>query len=206
MFAAATLFAGIRHAPFTLAAFAASALTGLAAFGARFATGFTRAALARLVTRLARILFSTTLAGLPGFARLAGLAVLSRLSTARSLGDFALELFGERIEFRLGETKLLRLVTQHALGRAFDAAAQFFDPLFRLLAGLASLRKITFPQEVAGEVEGFSATFALSGAFQPIIKIARQHATRQQVGARLLYRVRIILADLADAVVKLAGQ
>jgi hypothetical protein len=44
------------------------------------------------------------------------------LPTALGLRDFALQLLGQQIEFRLRHAQLLRLVAEHAFGGPFDAA------------------------------------------------------------------------------------
>lgn len=175
LLAAATLFPGVGDAPLALGPFAAGTLPRLASFGL-LTTGPALSTLTGLGSGLARILFSTTLARLPSFTRLTRLArafaLLSRLSAAGGLSDFALELFRERIEFRLGKAQLFRVITQHAFGGAFDAAAQFLNSLFRALAGLPGLRQIAFPQHVAGEIEGLSTRIALGGSLKAIVQVA----------------------------------
>ena len=59
---------------------------------------------------------------------------------AASLRDFALQLIGESIELRLRELQLLRVVTEDAFRRPFDAASQFIDFVSRRLSGLPRLR------------------------------------------------------------------
>ncbi len=208
LFASTGRLARIRHAPLitgtiTLTAFALP-LTRLASFRRLFAPHAGLTAFAPLGSRLPRILFSTTLARLLArFPSLSGLARLTTLVSCRGLRDFALQLLGQRIEFRLRQSKLFRVVAQYTLGRAFDATTKFLDAAARLLASLPRLRQIALAQHVAGEVEGFAAGVALGSFLQAIVEVTRQHAAREQITACILKRVRIVLADLPDAVVKL---
>ena len=53
---------------------------------------------------------------------------------------------------------------------------------------------------------GAAALLALLGALQPVVQIATQVAGVEQLGADLLHGAAILLARLADAVVKLPGK
>ena len=74
---------------------------------------------------------------------------LPRLLALR-LGNLAGELIGNFVEFRLGHFQLLRVVAEHAVRRALDAAFQFIDARARASAGLRGLREIALVDHVLG--------------------------------------------------------
>lgn len=172
------------------AGLALSRLTGLLAFSA----GLSRLRLAAL-PRLRAGLALVTLSALAGLlARLLAFATRGARLAGPGLSDFALELVGQRIEFRTGELELLGIVTEHALRGAFDAATQVVDLGACALPRLSRLRQITFLQHLAGEVERLAAFFAFRGLLQSVVKVPRHPAAVQQIGAGLLHRVGVVLA------------
>ena len=125
---------------------------------------------------------------------------------ALRLGNLAGELIGNFVEFRLGHFQLLRVVAEHAVRRALDAAFQFIDARARASAGLRGLREIALVDHVLGEIHGLTRAFAIRIFIQPVEEILGQHAFAEQFLFRFLHRVRIVLTELAHTVVKLAGE
>ena len=125
---------------------------------------------------------------------------------ALGLGNLAGELIGNFVEFGLGHFQLLRVVAEHTVRRALDAAFQFIDARARASAGLRGLREIALVDHVLGEIHGLTRAFAIRIFIQPVEKILGQHAFAEQFLFRFLHRVRIVLTELAHTVVKLAGE
>ena len=125
---------------------------------------------------------------------------------ALRLGNLAGELIGNFVEFRLGHFQLLRVVAEHAVRRALDAAFQFIDARARASARLRGLREIALVDHVLGEIHGLTRAFAFGIFIQPVEEILGQHTLAEQFLFRFLHRVRIVLTELAHAVVKLARE
>jgi hypothetical protein len=173
------------------------ALAGLAAFGPGLARG-------RLST-FALLIAGLALIALVALARLPAVFTFAVLCAA-GLCDLALQLISKRVEFRLRELELLRVIPENAFRRAFHAAAQLIDFGARGLPGLPRLREIPLAQHFARKIKHLAALFAFGRLLQAIIKITRHPAAVEQLRTRLLHRVRVIAADFAHAVVELTRE
>jgi hypothetical protein len=146
----ATFLLGLR----LLAALILAGLSRLISFRSRLTVG-RWFILIPLISGLALIaLAAAALTGLIAVLRIS-LLILTRL------GDLALQLVRERIQFRLRQFELLRVISEDAFGRAFHAAPQLVNLAARTLTCLAGLRQVAFSQHLARKVQHLATLFAL---------------------------------------------
>src|SRR5207249_1996458 len=119
---------------------------------------------------------AATLGSLPGFiARLVsrlvtrllaiGLAAWLRVRLAFSLSHFALQLFGQLIQFLLCQAQGLGVIAQHTFGCPLDAGLEFVDCSARSLDRIGRLPAKIVAQHLGSDVQQFSAVM-LGGLLQ----------------------------------------
>lgn len=147
-----------------------------------------------LVGALTRLVALTALALLPWLT----------LLPVTGLRGFATELLGEGIELGLRKFQLLSVVAEDALGCALHASPEFVDTLAHILTRLLCLGEMAFAKKILRDIERFAAALAIAGLLEAIHHVARHAPTVGEILLGLLHGVGVVLADLTDAIVKLA--
>ena len=147
----------------------------------------------------------TRLARRVGRRRL-GLALPALAFARLALRELAGELLGHLLQLRAREFQRLAVVAEHVLHRPFHSFSQFVDPGRRATSGLAGLGQQALLQQVLRQLQGLARAFAFLRFLKPFVEAPREIALLQQLLARVLHRLAVVLRDPAHAVVKLTRQ
>ena len=113
-------------------------------------------------------------------------------------------MFGGVVEFLLGEAEGFGVVAQDGVGGLLDALAEVLDALAGALFGLAGGLVHALAEEFAGDLEGLGV--GVRGILHALVESAGHLALADELFAHLLQVGGVLLAEVAECVVELAGE